>query len=224
MPGSWCCVTIADSGVGLTSEQIGSIFEPFYSIRGSEQGTGIGLTVVSNIMTRMRGALDVQSSVGKGTRICVYWPSASADTATAEMPIVAGTSGHGETVMVVDDEPELVSLTEEVLASLGYEPVGFTGSRAALRAFRAQPQRFDALVTDQRMQELDGCALAKRIHKIDARLPIIMVTGYRDVDTMQRARDAGIVEILDKPLNTQTLAAALSRQLSASSRPARAVK
>ena len=224
MPGSWCCVTIADSGVGLTSEQIGSIFEPFYSIRGSEQGTGIGLTVVSNIMTRMRGALDVQSSVGKGTRICVYWPSASADTAAAEMPIVAGTSGHGETVMVVDDEPELVSLTEEVLASLGYEPVGFTGSRAALRAFRAQPQRFDALVTDQRMQELDGCALAKRIHKIDARLPIIMVTGYRDVDTMQRARDAGIVEILDKPLNTQTLAAALSRQLSASSRPARAVK
>jgi len=224
LPGSWCCVTIADTGVGLTSEQIGSIFEPFYSTGGSEQGTGIGLTVVSNIMTRMHGALDVQSSVGKGTRICVYWPLASADTLAAEMPNVAGASGQGETVMVVDDEPELVSLTEEVLATLGYEPVGFTGSRAALKAFRAQPRRFDALVTDQRMKELDGCALAKRIHKIDTRLPIIMVTGYRDADMMRRAKDAGIAEILDKPLNTQTLAAALSRQLASSSKPERAAK
>jgi CheY-like chemotaxis protein len=217
-------VTIADTGVGLTSEQIGSIFEPFYSTGGSEQGTGIGLTVVSNIMTRMHGALDVQSSVGKGTRIFVYWPLASADTLAAEMPDVAGASGQGETVMVVDDEPELVSLTEEVLATLGYEPVGFTGSRAALKAFRAQPRRFDALVTDQRMKELDGCALAKRIHKIDTRLPIIMVTGYRDADMMRRAKDAGIAEILDKPLNTQTLAAALSRQLASSSKPERAAQ
>ena len=62
-------------------------------------------------MTRMRGALDGKSSVGKGTRICVYWPLASADTPAAEMPDVAGASGQGETVMVVDDEPELVSLT-----------------------------------------------------------------------------------------------------------------
>jgi FixJ family two-component response regulator len=74
------------------------------------------------------------------------------------------------------------------------------------------------------MKELDGCDLAKRIHKIDVRLPIIMVTGYRDADMMQRAKDAGIVEILDKPLNTQTLAAALSRQLTTSSKPEYAAK
>ena len=79
-------------------------------------------------------------------------------------------------------------------------------------------------VTDQRMKELDGCALAKRIHKIDARLPIIMVTGYRDADMMRRAKDAGIVEILDKPLNTQTLAAALSRQPRGFQQPERAAK
>jgi DNA-binding NtrC family response regulator len=115
--------------------------------------------------------------------------------------------------MVVDDKPELVSLAEEVLASLGYEPVGFTDAVAALKAFRSQPQRFDALVTDERMQTLSGCELAKKIHKINSQLPVILVTGYRDADTLLRARDAQVAEILDKPLNTHVLAAALSRQL-----------
>ena len=215
LPGSWVCLAIADSGVGLDPEQIHSIFEPFYSTRSAEQGTGIGLTVVRNILTRMRGALDIQSQVGAGTRICVYWQMATPGSGTAGEPNDAPQAGHGQTVMVVDDKPELVSLIEDVLASLGYEPVGFTGAREALEAYRSQPERFDALVTDERMQALSGCELATKIHQIDPKLPVILVTGYRDADTLLRARDAGIAEILDKPLNTQVLAAALSRQLAA---------
>jgi signal transduction histidine kinase/ActR/RegA family two-component response regulator len=215
LPGEWVCLAIADAGVGLNSEQINSIFEPFYTTRGSEQGTGIGLTVVRNILTRMRGALDVQSRVGAGTRICVYWQSTMPGIDVTDAQNDAPQAGHGETVLVVDDKPELVSLIEDVLASLGYEPVGFTDARAALKAFRSQPKRFDALVTDERMQGLSGCELAKKIHKIDPQLPVILVTGYRDADTLLRAKDAGVAEILDKPLNTHVLAAALSRQLTA---------
>jgi signal transduction histidine kinase len=218
LPDSWVCLSIADTGVGLRPEQIHSIFEPFYTTRGSDQGTGIGLTVVRNILTRMRGVLDVQSRVGAGTRICVYWPSTMPEAANSPAPgdpraVAHGETASGQTIMVVDDKAELVGLAEEVLASLGYEPVGFTDAHAALKAFRSQPRRFDALVTDERMQALTGCELAKKIHRIDPKLPVILVTGYRDADTLLRAEDAGVAEILDKPLNTQVLAAALSRQL-----------
>ena len=213
LPDSYVCLSISDTGVGLPPEQVQSIFEPFYTTRGSEQGTGIGLTVVRNILTRMRGVLDVQSQVGVGTRICVYWPPTTPDEASAPVRGTPPLAGHGETVMVVDDKADLVTLAEEVLASLGYEPVGFTDARAALKAFRSQPRRFDALVTDERMQTLSGCDLAKKIHGIDPALPVILVTGYRDAETLLRAAAAGVAEILDKPLNTQVLAAALSRQL-----------
>jgi CheY-like chemotaxis protein len=217
-PGAWVCLSISDTGVGLTASQISSIFEPFYTTRGAEQGTGIGLTVVRHILMRMGGALDVHSRVGAGTRICVYWRACAPDAAGVEMPREPATPGRGETVMVVDDRPELVSLAEEVLASLGYEPVGFSSARAALQAFRAQPRRFDALVTDERMDGMGGCELAKEIHAIEPKLPVILATGYRDAELVLRAKDAGIAEILDKPLNTQVLSAALSRQLAGARR------
>jgi signal transduction histidine kinase/ActR/RegA family two-component response regulator len=213
VPGHWARLAISDTGVGLSTEQIGSIFEPFYTTRRSEQGTGIGLTVVRNILSRMHGALDVQSRLGEGTRIAVYWLCADSGGVSADLTGDTRQGGHGETVMIVDDKPELVSLAEEVLASLGYEPVGFTSSRDAFAAFRRDPRRFDAVITDERMESLSGCDLAKKIHKIEPSIPVILVTGYRDADLLLRAKAAGVVEILDKPLSTLGLSAALSRIL-----------
>jgi len=216
-PGAWIRLSISDTGVGLTPAQIGSIFEPFYTTSGAEHGTGIGLTVVRHVLMRMAGALDVHSRVGAGTRMSVYWPARAPEEASGTgVPRPRSAPGRGETVMVVDDKPELVSLAEEVLASLGYEPVGFCSARAALLAFRAEPRRFDALVTDERMDGMGGCRLAKEIHALDPKLPVILVTGYRDAELMLRAKDAGVADILDKPLNTQVLSTALSRQLAQS--------
>lgn len=179
-----------------------------------EHGTGIGLTVVRNIMGRMQGALDVDSEVGVGTRMTAYWPSVVA-APPSDVSIDTLPPGRGETVLIVDDAPELVALAEEQLASLGYEPVGFTAARAALGAVRRTPHRFDAVITDERMQSLRGCDLAKLIHSIDPRVPVILVTAFRDADLDERAKDAGIAEILDKPLHGQSLSAALRRQLGA---------
>jgi CheY-like chemotaxis protein len=222
LPGSWVCLSIVDNGVGLRADQIESMFEPFYTTRQPGQGTGIGLTVVRNIVSRMHGALDVQSHIGSAeighdslgsvTRISVYWPSIAPKTESAVSQNELPRTGLGETVMVVDDKPELVMLAEEVLASLGYEPVGFIGARTALAAFRRNPRRFDAILTDERMQSLRGCDLAKMIREIDPSVPVILLTGYRDADIDVRAKEAGIVAILDKPLHVQTLSAALRRQ------------
>jgi FixJ family two-component response regulator len=117
--------------------------------------------------------------------------------------------------MVVDDERELVVLTEELLASLSYEPVGFSDARAAIEAFRCDPTRFDAILTDERMQLLRGLDFARLIHELEPKLPIILMTGHRDAELDARAKAAGIAEILDKPLRVQTLREALARQLRA---------
>jgi DNA-binding NtrC family response regulator len=161
---------------------------------------------------RMQGALDVSSRLGAGTRMAVYWRSLDVPVVLPRSPRLTG-DGAGETIMVVDDEKELVVLTEELLASLSYEPVGFSDSRLALEAFRHDPRRFDAILTDERMQPLRGLDFAELIHNTEPQLPIILMTGHRDAELDARAAAAGIAEILDKPLRVQTLREALGRQL-----------
>jgi CheY-like chemotaxis protein len=210
LPGRWARLSVIDTGVGLAEEQTMSIFEPFYTTRSTAHGTGIGLTVVRNIILRMNGALDVSSRLQMGTRMAVYWPITDAPAAQAGQ---AGqfAAGAGETIMVVDDEKELVALTEELLASLSYEPVGFSDARAALEAFQHDPHRFDAILTDERMQPMGGLEFAHLIHRAEPDMPIILMTAHRDAQIDARAAVVGIVEIIDKPLRVQTLREALAR-------------
>ncbi len=94
-------------------------------------------------------------------------------TAVRELP-----RGRGETVMIVDDEPTLVALAEEMLAGLGYEPVGFESSRLALQVFRANPERFDLVLTDEAMPDLVGTELAREIRLLRPDVPIILMSGH----------------------------------------------
>ena len=208
--GQWVRVVISDTGVGMVPEQIKTVFEPFYTTRQAGQGTGIGMTVVRNILMRMNGALEVESQRDIGTRMSLYWPRVS--TPSVE-PRQSQTEGGGETILIVDDEAELVALAEETLASMGYEPVGFSDARAAQEAFRRDPGRFDAVLTDERMQPLRGLDLAESIRAIEPSVPVILMTGHRDAQIDAGAQKVGIAEILDKPLRAETLRAALTRQL-----------
>jgi CheY-like chemotaxis protein len=216
-PGRWVAVSVIDSGIGLADEQIMSMFEPFYTTRQTTHGTGIGLTVVRNIISRMNGALQVDSRLGSGTRMTVYWPAAGSPDAATVQPAAEAPrdAGAGETILVLDDERELVALTEELLASLSYEPVGFSDARTAIEVFKSDPRRFDAVLTDERMQPLRGLDFARLIHDIEPGIPIILMTGHRDAQIDADAREAGIAEILDKPLRVQVLREALERQLRA---------
>ncbi len=113
--------------------------------------------------------------------------------------------------MIVDDEKALVALGEEILAQLGYEPVGFSSSVAALAAFRAAPQRFDIVLTDETMPELVGTALAREIRLLRPDIPIVLMSGYSGAQLLDRARAAGIREVLRKPLQSRDIAECLGR-------------
>ena len=121
--------------------------------------------------------------------------------------------GEGQTILLVDDERDLVLLGEEMLASLGFEPVGFDNGTAALGAFRADPHRFDLVLTDEVMPAMTGTELARAMHQICPDLPIVLMTGYAGPVPIDRIGDSGIREVVRKPLLSATIAHCLARHL-----------
>jgi DNA-binding NtrC family response regulator len=116
-------------------------------------------------------------------------------------------------VLFVDDEEPLVRLATETLEELGYAPVGFTSSAAALAAFRADPKGFDAVITDERMPGMSGSALIREVRGIRRSVPVVLVSGYAGGMTASRAYNAGANEVLKKPLSSRELATSLARVL-----------
>jgi CheY-like chemotaxis protein len=210
--GRYACIEVSDTGVGMSAAQVERIFEPFFTTKPVGAGTGLGLSLVHGIVLDHGAALEVSSHPGAGTTFSVYLPLTEAEPAREPAPLAAP-CGNGETILVVDDEESLVRLAEEVLASLGYEPVGCVGASEALRVFRAAPQRFDALLTDAIMPEMSGLELLAELQRVRPELPAILVSGYGGPDLNAAATAAGAHAVLTKPLGTADLAQSLAAVL-----------
>jgi CheY-like chemotaxis protein/two-component sensor histidine kinase len=212
-PGPHVRFAVSDTGVGMPATILERIFDPFFTTKGVGQGTGLGLSLVDGIVSDLGGAIDVTSTAGEGTTFEIWLPIAGE---SAMPPIEAARTlprGNGETVMIVDDERPLVALAEEITAQLGYEPVGFDSSSAALEAFRAKPQRFDAVLTDEAMPDLVGTELAHEIRRLRPAIPIILMSGHAGAQLTNRAAEIGVNEVLRKPLRRHDLAESLARAL-----------
>ena len=210
--GNYVQLTVRDTGSGIAANLLERIFDPFFTTKQVGVGTGLGLSLVHGIVADLGGGIEVQSTVGAGSTFTVYLPwygSIAAPQAVVEA--VAG--GDGETILLVDDEEALVRLGEEMMAELGYEPVGFASSAAALETFRAMPQRFDAVLSDEAMPELTGSELAREIRRIRPDIPIVLMTGYVTPALSARAREVGVVEVLSKPLVASDIARSLAGAL-----------
>ncbi|MGA2562736.1 MAG: ATP-binding protein [Steroidobacteraceae bacterium] len=211
--GSYVRLGVSDTGTGIPEQVLERMFDPFFTTRGVGEGTGLGLSLVHGIVAEFGGVIDVTTKVGEGTRFEIWLPlSGEIGTSTAdavqELP-----RGHGETVLVVDDEAPLVELATETLAELGYKAVGFESSAAALRAFRTEPGRFDLILTDEAMPDLVGTELAREIRQIRPSVPIILMSGHGGTQMKEIAADIGVNDVLRKPLQSRDLAESLARVL-----------
>jgi CheY-like chemotaxis protein len=189
------------------------MFDPFFTTKGVGEGTGLGLSVVHGIVTDLGGAIEVTTRAGQGTRFEIWLPVAGEIRDFSDQQVIDLPRGRGAVVMIVDDEPALVALAEEMLAELGYEPVGFGSSAAALRAFQEDPRRFDLILTDEAMPDLVGTELAREIRQLAPGIPIVLMSGYGGSQLIQRAAAIGINEVLRKPLQRRELAESLARVL-----------
>jgi CheY-like chemotaxis protein len=215
--GSHAILTVEDDGRGMDEATIARIFEPFFTTKEAGKSTGLGLALVFGIVTGSGGAIDVRSTIGRGSAFTIHFPrveaSIDADRAASPSP-----RGHGERVLVIENEESVLAVTSEVLARLGYSPRAFSDSRAALAEFESRPGQFGAVVTDEAMPELTGIELAERIHRRQADLPVVLVSGHVGAMTAERAAAAGVTEILKKPVRSQELAAALARAFDSAKR------
>jgi PAS domain S-box-containing protein len=211
-PGRYVVLKVGDTGVGIAPRVLDRMFDPFFTTKDIGVGTGLGLSLVHGIVTDLGGGIEVASELGRGTTMTVYLPS-SGETQPSAPTDEAPTPGRGETVLLVDDEEALVRLGEELMAQLGYEPVGFTSSTAALASFRRTPRRFDIVITDEAMPEMTGSEFVREIRKIRPELPVVMMTGYVTASLTARAREAGIQEVLGKPLVAREIARSVAAAL-----------
>ncbi len=215
-PGDYLALSVADEGEGIAAEVMDHLFEPFFTTRREHAGTGLGLAVVHGVVAEFGGAIDVQSTPGApraGARFTLYLPE-SHDALVLEAATSADTpTGRGQTLMIVDDEPALVELAEELLAELGYEPIGYTDPKAALTALRDEPGRYDALLTDEVMPAMTGTQLTEALRAFAPQLPVLLISGYGGPQLAARAAAVGVTRVLAKPLQRAELAQALDQLL-----------
>ena len=213
--GPYHIVRITDHGVGIDDTTRAHMFEPFYTTKEVGRGTGLGLSLAMAVAKAHRGGIDVETVAGAGATFTVYLPVMVG--AIAARPVEAERDalprGHDERVLLVDDEPGLRELAEEILAGLGYQMASFGSSAEALAAFERDPDGFDVVVTDEVMPALAGTQFAARIHAQKPDMPIIIITGFGGPGFELRAQQAGVMTVLRKPYQQNELAHALASAL-----------
>lgn len=178
--GVYTIIEVSDNGCGIPVQAIKNIFDPFFTTKSLDSGSGMGLAVVSGIMKSHNGFVDVQSSIGLGTVMKLYFPVSQIEEPLRESSQLKESISGSEQILLVEDEELLLYIMQEMLTSLGYTITSFTSSREALSHFKNHHAEYDLLFTDYLMPELNGIELAQKIREIDSEIPIILSTGNRD--------------------------------------------
>lgn len=211
-PGSYIEISVRDTGHGIDPEIIDQIFDPYFTTKEKGLGTGLGLPVVKGIVESHGGAIRVSSEPGSGTCFSILLPRVE----PAEKRDTAETEGYqmgNELILFVDDEESIVEVSEEMLEWLGYRCVSKSSGEDALEAFKAAPDTFDLVITDQTMPNMTGEELAAEITSLRPDIPIILCTGYSDMMSEQKASELGFQAFIVKPVSMENMAEIIRKVL-----------
>jgi CheY-like chemotaxis protein len=216
-PGAYVRMRVADTGVGIAPTVLEHIFEPFFTTKEPGRGTGLGLATVYGIVSQHGGSVRATSQMGHGTEFEILLPeldNAEREAAPAPSPI-AFPSGS-ETVMLVEDDPSLLTLASQALTELGYRVLGAPGPAGALRILEREGPGVAMLVTDVVMPEMGGRELAERGRRICPGLPILFVSGYTRDAALAKDSESDGFHYLEKPYTQLTFARKVREILDAS--------
>ncbi len=191
-------LSVRDTGVGMQSGLIDRIFNPFFSTKGKDEGSGMGLSVAHGIVKSCGGKISVESEPGKGSCFHVYLPMIERvedARVEGEVQLPSGT----ETILFVDDEPQLVDVSREMLEEFGYTVTVSTDALHALETFRSNPEQFDLVITDKVMPCMNGFDLARELFQIKPTIPVILCSGIDDPEDVAVAKSIGVKELIVKP-------------------------
>ncbi|HQI82614.1 MAG TPA: response regulator, partial [Deltaproteobacteria bacterium] len=212
--GAYLRLKVEDTGCGMDSETMKRIFDPFFTTKEKGKGTGLGLATVHGIVTALGGAVFASSIVAHGSVFEVYLPVFAGAPGDSDEDDQVPVKGSGEHILLVDDEEAILNFSRIMLEQLGYSVESTSSSVEAFEIFKARPETFDLVITDQTMPAMSGSALALEILKI-RQVPIVLMTGFSETITPEEALEQGIREYLDKPFTRGTLARTVQRCLRA---------
>ena len=204
--GPFAVLEISDTGHGIEPEIMDRIFDPYFTTKPVDKGTGLGLAVVHGIVKECRGFIRVENKPGGGTAFYVHFPVLShASSTLPHEEIQESPAAVRRRILVVDDEPMIVRLNGVILERLGHSVTTTTVSADAMELISGDPGRFDLVITDQTMPGMTGVELARKILKIRPDMPIILCTGHSAVLSEKDALNMGIKKYLRKPVSRAVL-------------------
>lgn len=213
-PGPYVCLQVEDTGTGMPPEILDKIFDPFFTTKDLGKGTGLGLSTTLAIVKSHGGFIRVYSEVGKGTKFKVFLPATvgtgdgGESNREVEMP-----RGHGETILLVDDEASVRQITRQTLEAFGYRVVVACDGADAIAIFAQRQTEIMAVLTDMMMPVMDGASLIQVLRKLNPKLPIIAASGLSNNSQITRATGLGVDQFLPKPYSADTLLKALRNVL-----------
>ena len=209
-PGLYVVFEVQDTGTGLTPEAQRRAFEPFFTTKAPGKGTGLGLSTALTIVKNHDGVLNFSSTAGQGTTFKIHLP-ASTETAIARgaMPVRPPPRGSGETILVVDDEASILTISRQALEAFGYQVLTASNGAEALALFAQQRARIAAVLTDMAMPVLDGAALIYALRRIDPGVKVIAASGLKASVHSMEPFGLGATHFLAKPFTAETMLEAI---------------
>ncbi len=205
--GRYVKINVTDTGTGIPAKLLDKIFDPFFTTKDLNKGTGLGLSTVMAIIKSHEGMINVYTEPGRGTTFNVYLPamelSAGKGVALAEKDVLP--RGHGETVLIVDDEASVIVITRQTLQAFGYQVLTATDGADAVAVYAQHQREIAVVLTDMMMPVMDGPAMIHALTRMNPAVKIIAASGLSANANLVKVSGAGVKHFLTKPYTANTL-------------------
>jgi len=212
-PGLYACISVGDTGCGMSQEVMEHIFEPYYTTKKRGEGTGFGLSIVHGIVRKHNGHIGVQSEEGEGTTFTIYLPLHIGSEEEKAQAMQASTpEGYGH-ILFVDDDEAVLTMGRDILESFGYTVTTAVDGKGAMDIFSRDPNGFDALVTDYSMPEMNGHELIRNALRLSPGLPAILCSGYMEKVEGENLSELGHAAFIPKPHDWRELSRTIQQEI-----------
>ena len=213
-PGQFVVISVTDTGTGIPPATLSRVFEPFFTTKEHGKGTGLGLSTVLAIVKGHGGFVNVYSEPGKGSQFKVYFPAAASPlTKQAQEKPLDVPLGHGEVILVVDDELAIREITRTTLEAFGYHPLTASDGTEAIALYAQNRDTIQLVLTDMMMPYMDGVATIRALQRIDPNVKVIGSSGLADDQKASEVEGLGVKAFLAKPYTADELLKAVSDAL-----------